>query len=210
MDMTRRVVCAAAVMVTMAVAGGVSAQERAIQGSAALTMTAPLSGTADYFTPGFGGTAGVLWNLGEQYGVRADATWSTLTPKHSPFDVSGRVQFATADFFFQAPPGRARIYVLGGVGVYRRSATVAGAGPANTPVCVPWWFVCQSGTGVASAAAGTRSTTNVGVNVGFGVSSGRFFGELRFHYADGPTFATPTGDVPATGKFLPLTVGARF
>ena len=35
-------------------------------------VTAPLSGTADSFNPGFGLAAGATWNIGEQQGVRFD------------------------------------------------------------------------------------------------------------------------------------------
>lgn len=192
-----------------------SAQDRPVTVMAAGTLTAPLSGTADHFNPGFGATAGLLWNLGDQHGVRADATWSTLTPKAVPatvgqsLDVSGRVQYATVTFFFQAPPGRARLYLLGGVGVYRRQVSLSG-GDGLVDVCNPWWFVCETGPVTASRMAGSRSTTNIGVNVGLGVSAGRVFGEVRFHYAAGPSFQTPQGEEPATGKFFPLTVGVRF
>ena len=210
--MITTVVAAVAVCVQAAPA---AAQDKPFTVIAAGTVTAPMSGTADHFNPGFGATAGVLWNLGEQYGVRADATWSTLTPKPVPaavgqsLDVSGRVQNATATFFFQAPPGRARLYLLGGVGVYRRTVTLSG-GSGLVDVCNPWWFVCEAGPGPASRVAGTRSTTNIGMTVGLGVSVGRVFGEMRYHYTTGPSFETPQGKEPATGKFLPLTVGLRF
>jgi hypothetical protein len=192
-----------------------AAQDKPVTVIAAGTITAPMSGTADHFNPGFGAMGGVLWNLGEQYGVRADATWSTLTPKAVPaavgqsLDVSGRVQYATATFFFQAPPGRARLYLLGGVGVYRRAVSLSG-GSGLVDVCNPWWFVCEAGPGPASRVAGTRSSTNIGVNVGLGLAVGRLFGEMRYHYTTGPSFETPQGREPATGKFLPLTVGVRF
>jgi hypothetical protein len=192
-----------------------AAQDRPVTVMAAGTITAPLSGTADHFNPGFGATAGVLWNLGAQYGLRVDATWSTLTPKAVPatagqsLDVSGRVQHATATFFFQAPPGRARLYLVGGLGVYRREVSLSG-GSGLLDVCNPWWFVCEPGSVPASRVAGSRSTTNIGVNVGLGVSAGRVFGEVRYHYAAGPSFQTPQGEVPATGKLFPLTVGVRF
>jgi len=193
------------------------AQDKPVTVLAAGSITVPLSGTADHFQPGLGGTAGLIWSLGEQYGVRVDGTWSTLRPKAVPaalsgqsLDVSARVQYATATFVFQAPPGRVRLYLLGGAGVYRRSVRVTGGDAGLVSVCVPWWFVCEPGRVPASAAAGTRSTTNIGVNVGLGVVVGRVFGEVRYHYASGPTFKTPQGDEPATGKFFPLTVGVRF
>ena len=187
------------------------AQDARVTWMAGAVVTAPLSGTADYFNPGFGASAGAMWNLGEQLGVRADAAWSTLTAKGHPsplagraFDVSGRVQVLNVDVQFQGPAERVRPYILGGVGVYRRAVTVeSGAGP----VCVPWWFVCEAGS---ASVAGSRSVVMPGINLGIGVVVGRFFGEVRYHYSFGPTYATAEGDTPASGKFLPLTVGMRF
>lgn len=204
-----------AVVVVCVPALPAAAQDRPVSVIVAGTITAPMSGTADHFNPGYGATAGVLWHLGEQYGVRVDATSSTLTPKAVPaavgqsLDVSGLVQYATATFFFQAPPGRARLYLLGGVGVYRRTVTLSG-GSGLVDVCNPWWFVCEAGPVPADRVVGTRTTTNIGMTVGLGVSVGRVFGEMRYHYTTGPSFETPQGKEPATGKFLPLTVGVRF
>jgi hypothetical protein len=185
---------------------------------AAGVLTAPLSGTADSFNPGFGAAAGVTWNLAEYYGVRADVAWSTLTAKSAPasagasLSVSGNVGYVNADFVFRGQPSRARLYVLAGIGVYRRAVTLTGSGSGAVDVCNPWWFVCESGAVSVARVVGTRSTTNVGINVGFGATFARdrVFAEVRFHYAAGPTYRTPQGDQIASGKFFPLMIGARF
>jgi opacity protein-like surface antigen len=200
----------------LAVPASLTAQEKPFTFHAAGVVTAPLSGTADSFNPGFGVAAGATWNVDEQRGVRFDYAWSTLTPKDvpasvgQPLDIGANVQYATLTFVFQAPPGRARIYLLGGLGVYRRSVSISSSASGTATVCNPWWFVCEDGPVPVSQVTGSRSTTDLGVNLGFGVSVGRVFAEIRYHYATGPTFSTPQGEQQATGKFLPLMVGVRF
>ena len=208
---------AALAALLVACASSARAQEKPLTFHVAGTVTAPLSGTADFFNPGFGAAAGVLWNLGEQHGVRLDFVWSTLSPNAVPvadvgqaLDISARVQYATATFMFQAPPGRARLYILGGAGVYRRSVSISGGGNGMVTVCNPWWFVCERDPVPVGSIVGHRSTTNVGVNLGLGLAVGRVFAEVRFHYATGPSYTTPQGETRATGKFFPLMVGVRF
>jgi hypothetical protein len=111
---------------------------------------------------------------------------------------------------FQAPPGPVRLYMLAGVGLYRRSVTLTTSGTGLVTVCDPWWFVCDLQPVPAERVVGSRSTTDVGVNVGAGVTVRMLFAEIRYHYIWGPTFSTPSGTQKATGKFLPLTVGVNF
>jgi hypothetical protein len=212
----RRIVCLVVTGTALAVPSPARAQERRVTPFVAGAVTAPLSGTADHFNPGFGAGAGVTWNLTEQSGVRLDYVWSTLTPKPvpadvgQPLDIAANVQYLTATFKFQGPPGRTRLYILGGGGVYRRAVTISGGGSGMVSVCNPWWFVCEPNPVPGSSLNGTRSSTDLGVNIGFGVTVGRLFAELRYHYAFGPSYDTPQGETPASGKFLPLLVGVTF
>lgn len=194
------------------------AQDAPVAVHAAGVVTAPLSGTADSFNPGLGAAAGVTWNFAEYWGARVDLAWSRLSAKHvpasvgAPLDVSGHVGYATADLVFRGQPGAVRIYVLAGVGIYRRAVSLSGSGSGQVDVCNPWWFVCESGSVPVGRVLGGRSTTDIGVNVGFGATfvHDRVFAEVRFHYATGPTYDTPQGDQVASGKFFPLMVGVRF
>jgi hypothetical protein len=202
----------------LALPASLAAQDKPFTAHAAGVLTAPLSGTADNFNPGFGAAAGVTWNLADYWGVRGDVAWSTLSAKSAPasvgqsLDVSGNVGYVTADVVFRGQPSRARIYVLAGLGVYRRAVGLSGSGSGLVNVCNPWWFVCESGSVSVGRVVGTRSTTNVGVNVGFGAmfAHDRVFAEVRFHYATGPGYNTPQGEQIASGKFFPLMIGARF
>jgi hypothetical protein len=175
-------------------------------------VMAPLSDTADRFGVGYGFNAGLTWNVLGPFGLRADYVWSSIEPKTDelpvvggrPLDVSGSIQFGTADVVFQAPPGRVRLYVLAGGGLYRRQVSVSV--PAGESICDPWLLVCGPVTGTNA----TRSTTDFGVNVGFGLTFSRVFVEGRYHFMWGPDYDTAAGTLTATGKFFPLTVGVRF
>jgi opacity protein-like surface antigen len=188
----------------------------------------PLSGSARQFTLGLGVDLGVTWNIGEQIGLRFDYVQAALgakdTPQYpavipldsdprgrvAPTEVHPRMKFGTASVVFQAPVQKVRIYVTGGVGVYRRSVSLTVSTPGLVSVCNPWWFVCFPGPVTADRVSATRSTTNLGVNVGAGLAISRFFVETRYHYVWGQTFSTAGGPVRASGKFLPIVLGARF
>ena len=209
---------AAAWLVVLATAVPAAAQEKPLSLAVGGAVVGPLSASADRFSTGLGLTFGATWHINEQMGVKADYVWSTLgvqddwpVPRPSaPIQITPRIQFGTADFMFQAPPGPVRLYILAGVGLYRRSVTLTTSGTGFVTVCDPWWFVCDPQPVPVERVAGSRSTTDVGVNVGAGLTAGMFFAEIRYHYMWGPTFTTPSGSQKATGKFLPLTVGVNF
>ena len=210
----------AAVMVTVAcltAPATLLAQDRSIAVAVGAMAIFPLSGSARQFTPGLGVDLGVTWNIGEQIGLRFDCVLATpgakdppQFPASVPVQVKPRMQFGTANVVFRAPAQKIRIYVTGGVGIYHRSVSLTAATDDPISVCNPWWFVCFPGPVTADRVSATRSTTNLGVNVGAGLAINRFFAEMRYHYVWGPTFSTPGGPVTATGKFLPLVVGVRF
>jgi opacity protein-like surface antigen len=210
----------AAALVTaacLAIPGSLLAQDRALSVTVGAIAVGPLSGSARQFTPGLGFDLGVTWSFSEQIGLRFDYVQAALGAKDPPqFPASGavhvepRMQFGTANIVFRAPAQKVRIYVTGGIGVYHRSVSLTASTPGPISVCNPWWFVCFPGAVGADRVTGTRSTTNLGVNVGAGLAISHFFAEMRYHYAWGPTFSTAAGPVPATGKFLPLVVGVRF
>ena len=194
------------------------AQDKPVSITLGGAVVGPLSDSADRFSPGLGATAGAAWNLTEQAVVRFDVLWSRFGAQDDwpkpPLDlqvsVKPRFQFASAAFMFQAPPGRVRAYILAGAGLYRRSVTLTASGGGSASVCDPYWFVCEPGDVSAGRLSGSRSSTDLGVNVGVGVRSGMFFAEIRYHSTWGPEFATPGGRARATGRFLPLTVGVMF
>jgi hypothetical protein len=178
-------------------------------------IVAPLSGTADTFSIGYGIGGNATWHVTEQMGVQFDYLYSSLGGKDMPqgavpVDSSLRMQAGTGAFVFQAPPGRVRLYVVAGGGLYHRSVSLKTSATGTVSVCNPWWFVCTSQPEPAGILAGSHASTDFGVNVGAGFTAGRFFAEARYHYMFGPSYSTPSGTQKATGKFFPLTIGARF
>ncbi len=212
---TARAVLAAAMLAAPA---PLLAQDGPVAFTLGGAVVGPLSDSADRFTTGPGIAAGAWWNLTEQSIVRIDGVWSRLGSSDDwpapPLDVQARAnarfQFASAAFMFQGPPARVRAYILAGFGLYRRTVRVSASGGPSAGVCDPYWFVCESGPVSAGRLAGSRSSTDLGLNVGAGVRAGRCFAEIRYHAMWGPRFETPDGTARATGRFLPLTVGVMF
>jgi len=178
-------------------------------------IVGPLSGTADNFSIGYGIGGNATWHITGQMGLQFDYLYAGLGGKDMPqgavpVDSSLRLQYGTAAFVFQAPPGPFRLYLLAGGGIYHRSVSLKTSATGSVSVCNPWWFVCNAQPVPASSVAGSNSSTDFGVNVGAGFTAGKFFAEVRYHYMFGPSYSTPSGTQKATGKFLPLTIGARF
>ena len=209
---------AAACIAVLTVSVPAAAQERPYTVTLGGAIVGPLSDSADRFTAGFGFTAGVTWHITEQIGLTGDYVWSTLGGQDDwtglvasrPVDVTPRIQFGTVNVRFQAPPAKARLYVLAGVGFYHRTVAMATTGPGDITVCAPWWFVCTPGPVPVGSVNRTHSSNDLGINVGAGITAGRFFAEIRYHFIWGPSFDTPDGAQAATGKFLPLTFGFVF
>jgi hypothetical protein len=209
---------AAACAVVLATTVSAAAQEKPYSFMAGGVLMAPLSNSADRFSMGLGFTGGVAWRFTSGLSVTADYLWSALgvqddsaaTSASRPADVTPRIQFGTVNIKFQGPPGRARLHVLAGGGIYHRSVGLSASGSGTISVCDPWWFLCPPGPIPAGSFNGTRTATNPGLNVGVGLTAGRFFAEVRYHFMWGPTFQTPKGTEDANGKFFPLTVGVTF
>jgi opacity protein-like surface antigen len=209
---------AAACIAALVVSVPSAAQEKPYAFTIGGAIVGPLSDSADRFSTGFGFTAGVTWHFNEHIGLSGDYVWSTLGGKDDwaglvasrPVDVTPRIQFGTVDVRFQAPPAKARLYALAGVGFYHRTVAMATTGTGDITVCDPWWFVCNPGPVPVGTVNRTHSTNDIGINVGAGITAGRFFAEIRYHFIWGPSFETPDGAQEATGKFLPLTVGFVF
>ncbi len=209
---------AAACIAALVAAVPAAAQEKPYSVTLGGAIVGPLSDSADRFTTGFGFTAGVTWHINEQIGLTGDYVWSALGVQDDwtgliasrPVDVTPRVQFGTVDVRFQAPPAKARLYALAGVGFYHRTVAMATTGTGDITVCDPWWFVCSPGPVPVGSVNRTHSSNDLGINVGAGITAGRFFAEIRYHFTWGPSFETPDGAQDATGKFLPLTLGFVF
>ena len=214
--MFKRVAVVCVVVLAMAVPA--AAQEKPYSFMVGGVLMAPLSNSADRFSMGLGFTGGFAWRFRSQLSLTADYLWSALGVQDDsaadsasrPAEVTPRIQFGTVNIKFQGAPGRARLHLLAGGGIYHRSVGLRASGSGNISVCDPWWFLCPPGPIPVSTFNGTRTATNPGLNVGVGLTAGRFFAEIRYHFMWGPKFQTSKGTEDANGKFFPLTVGVNF
>ena len=194
-----------------------AAQEKPVAFSVGAIIVGPLSDSGRQFTPGLGVDVGADWHLTEQAGLRFDFAATMLGtrdapsyPASVPVDVTPRMQFGTANFFFRSPPDKIRIFVTGGGGLYHRTVGLSTSASGPITICNPWWFVCYPTPVAAAQVNGTRSSTDFGMNAGAGIGAGRFFAEMRYHFVWGPTYTLPKGETPASGKFLTMVIGVRF
>ena len=205
-------------LAVMAMAVPAAAQDKLFSVAIGAALVGPLSDSADRFSTGLGFTAGATWHITPQIGLTGDYLWSTLGTQDDwdglvatrPVDVTPRIQFGTVGLRFQAPPAKVRIHLVGGFGLYHRTVRMATSGSGDITVCDPWWLVCTAGPVPVGSVNRTHTTTDPGINIGAGITAGKFFAEIRYHFMWGPSFATPSGSQQATGKFLPLTVGVVF
>ena len=115
--------------------------------------------------------------------------------------------------------GRAKPYLITGLGVYYRPVKVTSPGVGYVPgYCNPWYYVCWPGGWVpVENILGERSSTDVGINVGGGVNfqvgeTAAIYVEARYHYIWGPEVTDPRTNTTqkANGQFFPITFGVRF
>ena len=182
---------AAACVVVSAVAVPAPAQEKPFSFMAGGVLMAPLSNSADRFSMGLGFTGGVAWRFTSDLSLTADYPWSTLgvqeeSATHSasmPAEVTPRIQFGTVNIKFQSAPGRARLHLLAGGGIYHRSVGLSASGSGNISVCDPWWFLCPPGPIPVSSFNGTQNGHEPGPQFRSGPDGGEVLrrGPLSLH-----------------------------
>ncbi len=117
--------------------------------------------------------------------------------------------------------GRARPYLITGVGLYYRPVKVTTPSAGYVPgYCYPYYYTCWPGGYVeVDQILGSGSTTNFGMDVGGGLyvlmdreAGGGFYIESRYHYIWGPEVKDTNGVSygKANGQFMPITIGLRF
>jgi opacity protein-like surface antigen len=142
------------------------------------------------------------------------------TAANSPFYLDMNMQFGDLNLVFRPKmSGKAQPYILAGVGIYYRPLKVTTPSVGYVPgFCDPWWFYCQPGGFVEiDKVVGSRSSTDMGMDVGGGVNyrltdSASMYFEVRYHYIWGPHIYDSAGKLygRANGQFLPITFGVRF
>lgn len=219
----RHVQTIAAVALALAAAAPALAQDKleAWVGGGAVMPTGSLGA---HFDTGWQLAGGLGWKLGQALALRLDYGYSDQRPYGHSFPVgvvsgSHKVQSLELDLRWTVDPGgTAPIYLFGGPGLYDSETAITRLqdyepGPG---ICDPWFQVCIAGPAPAEQVLGSRSSTDVGFNVGAGVEvpihgALRFFVEGRWRYVRGGEYGLP-GTTPsrATASYFPLTLGVRF
>ena len=210
-------------------------QERKLQVVVGGGYTPAVSDLRDSVADGFNFNLGLLFNVTDTFGIETEYSFNGLGQKQLTIPVSPTpVDSATpAEFFAETNlhvvgvnivvtpyrGGRAAPYLIAGGGVYHRPITITTPTVGYVPgYCNPYWYICVPGEAVpVNTVIGNRSATNVGVDVGGGMSfafgeNATMYMEVRYHYVRGPEVTNSvTGEsLRANGKFLPITVGFRF
>lgn len=232
----------AAVFVVLAwsVAAGVAvAQESHVQLNVGGGFAATAGPVEDRFGSGGQLEAGVTFLPRSVVGFRIDYGYTTLGGREIEIPIASTREadaIATAilsshmrmhSVSFNVTVGtpesaRARAYFIGGPGVYHRSADLRTSSIGFVTVCDPYWYVCFDDPVVVDDVIGERSSTDLGMNVGGGVSfrvapRASVYVETRYVYVWGPRLpsiapriAGIDASTRANGQFLPVTVGVRW
>jgi opacity protein-like surface antigen len=144
-------------------------------------------------------------------------------PTDSPFYADMNMQHLDFNVVLRPKPeAKASPYIVAGVGYYYRPVKVTTPAVGYVPgYCDPFWYWCYPGGWVSyDKIVGSRSSNDIGINVGGGVSfslgdSAALYVEARYHYIWGPSYDVTdasgkhyTGT--ANGQFLPFVIGIRF
>jgi hypothetical protein len=151
--------------------------------SVAAGATAPVSTLGDVAKVGYHVWVGADFRRPiSPLGFRVDAMFTELD--HESFDdVNWRIVSGTANLVYTRSPAEGP-YLLGGVGVYRLSATTNGR--------------------TIDFTESTNAGLNAGIGVRFALTGFSTFAEVRYHYVFGDTFRDGK---PA---FIPFTFGVTF
>jgi len=226
-------------VVLAAVPAGAQVNERAVNVNFGGGYTIALSDVKDHLGDGYNISAGLTFNLSPVVGLQVEYGFNGLgekqvkvpvcpsagctNPTDEPFYANMNMQHVDFNLVLRGnPAGSVSPYAIVGVGYYYRPIEVTTPAVGYVPgYCDPWWYWCYPGGWVSyDKVVGSRSSSDVGINVGGGVSfrlgdAAALYVEARYHYIWGPSYDVTdsagkhyTGT--ATGQFLPIVVGLRF
>lgn len=185
----------------------------------------PAGSITTRFETGWQVSVGVGWKLvHETLAIRFDYDYSRerLVGDALPAGfVNGEHQIHSleADLEWTVSSGSpAPVHLLAGPGVYRQKTAITSLRDytPGQPICDPWLQVCGPGPVPPEEILGSRSSTDLGFNLGAGVDipiHGRVaaFLEIRWRFVWGDAYALPGGTGHrATGNYFPVTLGIRF
>jgi hypothetical protein len=185
----------------------------------------PVGTITERFETGWHLTGGVGWKLvRETLVLRFDYGYSRERLVGGALEnafVNGEHQIHSleADVEWTVSPGSpAPVHLVAGPGVYlqKNAITRIRDYTPGPPVCDPWLQVCAPGPVPPEDVLGSRSSTNLGFNLGVGVDipvRGRVaaFLEIRWRFVWGDVYGLP-GDSGSRGSasYFPVTLGVRF
>ena len=221
-------------VITLAAAPA-SAQDKKVNVNLGGGYTIALSEVRDHLGDGYNFNFGVTFNINENVGIQTEYSFTGLgqklvdLPSVTPPPGQTAVRNLYADMNMQSgtfnlvfkpsTEGRARPFVVAGLGVYYRPVKVTTPGAGYVPpYCSPWWYYCYPGGVVpVDYIIAEQSSTDFGMDFGAGVDiamtdAASFYLEARYHYIFGPELKDSAGTSygKATGQFLPITFGFRF
>ena len=202
--------------------------------------TIALSDVRDHLGDGYNVSLGMTFNFNKNFGVQVEYGFNGLgqkqidipvcdtpgcpNPDDSPFYADMNMQYLDFNLVLRGGgSGTVTPYAIVGVGYYYRPVKVTTPAVGYVPgYCDPFWYWCYPGGWVSyDKIIGKRSTSDVGMTVGGGVSfslgdAAALYFEVRYHYIWGPAYSETdptTGKVysgTANGQFVPIVIGIRF
>jgi opacity protein-like surface antigen len=155
----------------------------------------------------------------DRTGQYFDLSWNTVTAT-LPTTISGRTQSHTGSFdvVYSRWFNERHVlgYVFGGPSIVHRRVTLQGTVRGYlASFCEQQWLTCSPESVPFDQAMGVKNSTDLGANVGFGVSfdvglKAQVFAETRLVYILGPDYKLPSGTQSGRAQFVPVTVGLRF
>jgi opacity protein-like surface antigen len=184
----------------------------------------PVGSSSDRTNVGGGFTLGATFNPSHPVGIQFEygANWASLKTSSALANAgvsgNGFLQYFDLNAMIRPlNPGRFSVYLIGGGGLYYRSASVNRVtGVAVAPYCDPYLFFCSATAVPASSVVGSRHSWDFGLDAGLGLTFGvsppvRFYVEARYHYIFGPSFTDSSGaSQKADGQLIPIVLGAQF
>jgi opacity protein-like surface antigen len=226
-------------LVLAAVPAGAQVNEKNVNVNFGGGYTFTSGKVAEKLGGGYNVSLGLTFNFSPKVGLQIEYGYNGLGQKEVDFPVCavagctnptntpfyGRMNMQYVDFNLVLrgnTSGKTVPYLIVGAGYYYRPVEITTPAVGYVPgYCDPFWYWCYPGGWVSyDKIVGKRSSSDVGMVVGGGVSfslgdAAAIYFETRYHYIWGPSYDVTdaagkhyTGT--ANGQFLPFVVGLRF
>jgi opacity protein-like surface antigen len=208
--------------VLLSVAPAIAQDTKPVSFNIGVGAIMPEGDVADRFDTGVTVPLGLTFNISDNVGLQGEYAYSwmggpdgTVTPvggQPTLLESNHSMHMGSANLVL-TPSRTSRVggYLIGGIGVYHRSVELTTPAVGLATICDPWFFVCYPTPVAIDQVVGSRSTTDVGFNIGAAITFAQhFYIEARYHYVAGPEFTVGSTNVKATGHYFPIVAGFRF